>query len=131
MNGTKVNGFLLAAALTISIAPFTSLMIPTNFELIAINEEKGGARSAKAVEARASAGNVGKARSAEESVKGKDDINELTDLSRPQEETSMEITRDEDKKVRALLDKFKLLNGVRALLMSVGGVLGLLTALAV
>lgn len=47
----KVNGYLAAAALTMSIAPWTTfVMIPTNFELIKMNEQKGGARSQASAE---------------------------------------------------------------------------------
>ncbi|KAG5752298.1 hypothetical protein H9Q69_010734 [Fusarium xylarioides] len=53
-NTPKTNTFLTAAALAFSIAPFTQLMIPTNFALIEENNRLGGARSEKAAEGSAS-----------------------------------------------------------------------------
>jgi hypothetical protein len=45
-NGGKVNGYPAAAALSLSIGPFTRLaMIPTNFELIEMNEKRVRKRS--------------------------------------------------------------------------------------
>ncbi|CAO2654609.1 Nn.00g113420.m01.CDS01 [Neocucurbitaria sp. VM-36] len=120
--------YLAAAALTISIAPFTALMIPTNFSLIKINEEKGGSRSAASAEYRESKGL--KTRSAEESTDSKDDISQWKDLSVPQEKTTKESTSSEDEEVKRLLEKFGQLNGGRAILMGLGGVVGLMGALA-
>jgi hypothetical protein len=132
MNGGKVSSFLLTTALTISIAPFTSLMIPTNFEIIEINKAKGSARSTKVSETRARTGNLvkeGRVKSAEESVEGKGDVDELTDLSGLQEKTTVKTTGEEEEKARQLLEKCKRLNGVRAVLMGAGSIVELLTAL--
>ncbi|KAF1841262.1 uncharacterized protein K460DRAFT_295009 [Cucurbitaria berberidis CBS 394.84] len=120
--------YLAAAALTLSIGPFTSLMVPTNFSLIKMNEEKGGSRSAASAQYRSSAGS--KTRSAEESTDSKDDVSQWTDLSVPQEKTEKKSTKEEDEEAKILLDRFGKLNGVRAVLMGLGGVVGLLGALA-
>lgn len=129
-NGAKVNGYLAAAALAISIAPWTALvMIPTNFTLIKINEEKGGARSQKSGAVQGGGSQAGH-RSAEDSVDGKGEAEEFTDLSGPQTKTDQQTTEEDDEKVRELLGKFALLNSVRAVLMVAGGVVGLWTALA-
>ena len=127
-NGSKINGYLAAAALNLAIAPFTAMvMIPTNFRLIELNENKGGAKSEKsAQEKQYSAGQ----RSAEDSVSGKDDINQFTDLSGPQTKTERESTAEEDEEVRELLGKFGQLNGVRAILGAAGGIIGLIAALS-
>ncbi|KAF2845472.1 hypothetical protein T440DRAFT_472602 [Plenodomus tracheiphilus IPT5] len=119
----KSGYYTLAAALCLSIAPFTSLMIPTNFELIQINEEKGGSRSAKSAKERG-----GQKRSAEESTEGKGDVSQWADLSGPQGKTE-ESSREEDEKVGVLLERFGWLNWVRAGLMGGGGVVGLVGAL--
>lgn len=125
-NSSKVNGYLAAAALNFAIAPFTGLMIPTNFRLIELNEQKGGARSEKsAKEGKFSAGE----KSAQESVDGKGDVNEITDLSNPQSQTAKTSTAEEDKEVRELLGKFGQMNMGRALLGGAGGVIGLVAAL--
>jgi len=125
-DGGKISCYVAAAALTISIAPFTTfVMLPTNFELIQKNEDSGGARS----EASASSGATG-GRSAEESVAGKNDVDELRDLSKPQEKSSKETTEKEDREVKRLLERFGALNGVRAVLMGLGGVVGLLGSLS-
>ncbi|CAI6228071.1 unnamed protein product [Periconia digitata] len=77
--------YALAALLTASIAPVTMfIMLPTNFRLIRINEELGGSRSAES--AAAAKGKKGKGegvRSAEESVDGKGDVSQWSDLSGP------------------------------------------------
>lgn len=93
-----------------------------------MNEEKGGSRSAASAEYRESQG--AKTRSAEESTESKDDVSQWRDLSVPQEKTAQESTRAEDEEVRSLLEKFGYLNGCRAVLMGLGGVVGLMGALA-
>lgn len=102
-------------------------MIPTNFELIRRNEEKGGSRSAQSGKYRRERGVSG--RSAEESADGKEDVSQWTDLSEPQERTAKESTSKDDEEVRRLLDGFNSLNFVRAVLMGLGGVVGLFGAL--
>ncbi|KAL6713256.1 hypothetical protein ACLMJK_008721 [Lecanora helva] len=110
-NGAVVNGYLAAAGLCIGIFPFTTVvMVPTNFTIMDINKEKGGARS-------------------EGSAKEKE-IREFTDLTGPQGETGKRTTEEEDQRVRELLERFGRLNAARAVLMGVGGVVGLFTALA-
>ncbi|KAI1024604.1 hypothetical protein LB503_007175 [Fusarium chuoi] len=84
----------------------------------------GGARSEKAAEGSASTG-----RSAWESVKGTDEGFEFADLSGPQEQTERESTAEEDKKVYELLERFRWLNLVRAVLIGAGGVVGLYAAI--
>ncbi len=101
-------------------------MVPTNFRLIEMNEQKGGSRSESS--ARESAGK--RPRSATESVDGKGQTNQLRDLSGPQQKTGDETTNEDDREVKQLLEKFGFLNGTRAVLMLVGGVVGLITALA-
>ncbi|KAF5693003.1 hypothetical protein FDENT_2441 [Fusarium denticulatum] len=123
-NTPKTNTFLTAAALAISIAPFTQLMIPTNFALIEENNKLGGTRSERAAEQDASLD-----RSAWESVKGAGEGFEFTDLSGPQEQTERESTAEEDEKVRSLLERFRWLNLVRAVLIGAGGVVGLYAAI--
>ncbi|KAL6916208.1 hypothetical protein ACHAPO_010670 [Fusarium lateritium] len=125
-NTSKVNGFLLAAALSFSIAPFTQLMIPTNFALIRENNKLGGARSQKA----AAQGDASIDRSAFDSVKGSGEGVEFTDLSGPQERTKEDSDQEQDEKVKALLEKFRWLNLVRAALIGAGGVVGLYAALS-
>ena len=123
-----MNGNLLAGALSISIALFTTLvMIPTNFALIEKNEDLGGARSEKSAKERE--GKVG-GKSAEESVAGKGDINQMQDLSGPQEKTEGDGTEEEESVVRELLVKFKWLNLCRAVLIGASGVVGMVTAIA-
>lgn len=121
----KVPGYIAAAVLTFGIAPFTQIMIPTNFRLIELNVQKGGARSEKA----GKEGNSKVQKSADDSVDGKGQPSQLTDLSIPQEKTPSTTTEDEDEEVRQLLDKFGKLNSVRAVLMAAGGLVGLYTAL--
>ncbi|KAH7240811.1 uncharacterized protein BKA55DRAFT_575805 [Fusarium redolens] len=123
-NNSKANTFLTAAALALSIAPFTQLMIPTNFALIKENNKLGGARSEKAAREGASTD-----RSAWESVKGTGEGFEFTDLSGPQEQTERGSMAEEDEKVRELLEKFRWLNLVRAVLIGAGGVVGLYAAI--
>ncbi|KAF1831010.1 hypothetical protein BDW02DRAFT_572481 [Decorospora gaudefroyi] len=124
----KPGMYAAAAVLCISIAPITGFMVPTNFELIAKNEQLGGTRSAASAQHRASVGS--KTRSAEESVDSKDDVSQWTDLSVPQEKTEKESGAEMDREVRVLLDKFSKLNMVRAVAIGVGGVVGLMGALA-
>lgn len=129
-NGRIVNGYLAAAALSISIGPFTSfVMVPTNFELIKMNEERAGARSEES--ARVAGAGRPEERSARDSVDGKGQAAEFQDLSGPQTQTGNGRTTDEeDERVRELLGRFAGLNLVRAVLIGGGGVLGLMTALA-
>ena len=124
VQGSKVTGFVAASILSFGIAPWTSLMIPTNFRLIEMNEAKGGSRS------RASAGQAKKGMSAEESVDGEGQAGQFGDLSGPMEKTADASTKEEDEEVRELLGKFGRLNAVRAVLLGAGGVVGLATALA-
>ena len=97
-------------------------MIPTNFRLIELNEKLGGARSKKAADA------GGSRKSAEESVSGKDQPYQFTDLSDPQEKTPDE-SHEHDDEVKMLLSKFGRLNMIRAVLMGTGGIIGLVTVL--
>lgn len=122
----KVPGYLLAALLSISIGPFTSVMIPTNFRLIEINEKRGGARSERSAREK---GTKAGAKSVEESVDGKGDVSQFGDLSGPMGKTSQETSESEEKEVKELLGKFGQLNGVRASLLGAGGMVGLWTAL--
>ncbi|RGP64330.1 hypothetical protein FLONG3_9603 [Fusarium longipes] len=125
-NTAKTNGFLLAAALSFGIAPFTQLMIPTNFALIRENNKLGGARSEKA----AAQGSASADRTAWDSVKGSGEGVEFTDLSGPQEHTERESSKEEDENIRQLLEKFRWLNLVRAVLIGAGGVVGLYAAMS-
>lgn len=120
----RVPGFLLAAILSCSIGPFTQLMIPTNFGLIELNERKGGTRSERSKEKGA-----GGRKSAEESVQGKGDVNQFTDLSGPVEKTEGEASEKDEQEVQELLEKFGRLNAVRAVLLGAGGMVGLWTVL--
>lgn len=125
-NSSLINGYLLAATLSISIAPVTSIMIPTNFTLIKMNAQKGGSRSSQA-----SAVNGGEAtqRTAEDSVAGEGEPNQITDLSGPQEQTGKATSKEEDTNVRELLERFKWLNWGRAVLLMSGGIVGLVCSL--
>jgi hypothetical protein len=51
-------------------------------------------------------------------------------LSGPQGQTERETTRGDGEKGKNLLGRFGVLNGVRGVLIGVGGVVGLVTALA-
>jgi hypothetical protein len=127
VKGGKVSGYLAAAALTLAIAPFTMIaMIPTNFTLIKKNEELGGSRS----QASATESGGPSDRSADDSVWGKGQAAEFTDLSDPQSKTKQDSSSQDDAEVQDLLSRFGMLNSIRAVLMSVGGVIGLWTALA-
>ncbi|KAH7120968.1 hypothetical protein B0J11DRAFT_533031 [Dendryphion nanum] len=124
--GGKASFYLAAAVLTLGIAPFTTfVMIPTNFALIQKNEDKGGARSDRSANFGANGG-----RTAEDSVSGENDVNELSDVSGPQERTIKDTDRKDDDEVRALLSRFSKLNTVRAVLMGLGGFVGLIAALS-
>lgn len=123
---TKVLGYAAAGLLSLSIAPVTTfLMIPTNFRLIELNERKGGARSSRSAESGDHGG-----RSAEESVDGKDQVSQFSDLSGPQAKTPKESSAQEDAEVKQLLQKFGNLNALRGFLIGIGGVVGLAVALA-
>jgi len=122
---SKVLGFVAASLLSLSIAPVTSLMLSTNFRLIELNERRAGARSSRSAELGDQGG-----RSAEESVDGKGQVSQWTDLSGPQEKTGEESTQVEDDEVRALLEKFGKMNAVRGVLLGLGGVVGLAVGLA-
>lgn len=131
LRDTRVRGYLAAAALNIAIAPWTSLvMIPNNFGLIKMNNELGGHRStASAQAAEKEKGDIGQ-RSARDSVDGKGEgVDELKDVSDPQEQTLSKSSNAEDEKARAMLTKFGSQNYVRAALTLAGGIVGLLTAL--
>lgn len=121
----KAPGYIAAAVLTFSIAPWTAnAMIPTNFRLIQLNEDLGGARSQKSAQMGGA-----KPKTAEQSVNNEDQPNQYTDLSIPQEKTTKESSAAQDQEVEELLGKFGQLNSVRAVLMLAGGVVGLYTAL--
>lgn len=109
-------------------------MIPTNFSLIKMNEDLGGTRSAKSAEYREEKYQQQMAgewpRNADESTEGKDDVGQWWDFSPPQERTRRESSKKQNEVVRGLLEKFGQLNGVRAVLMGVGGLVGLIGALA-
>lgn len=130
----KVPGYLLAALLTFSIGPFTTIvMVPTNFKLIKMNEEHGGARSEESSQLRDSeaekkSGEVS-AESKDASPEFNDKGSQFTDTSGPQQKTNVDTSQAEDEEVRKLLGEFSRLNGVRATLMAAGGILGLSTAL--
>ncbi|USW49395.1 hypothetical protein Slin15195_G027140 [Septoria linicola] len=128
-NGLKVNGFLAAAVLAMSIGPFTSYMIPNNFALIEKNEELGGARSQRSAEQQRQLGSEPGQGSAEDSVSNKRGVDEYSDLSKPQSKTARSSTDAEDKEVRDMLAKFARQNWVRAFLLGGGGIAGLVTAL--
>lgn len=119
--------FLAASVLALSAALFTRVMLPTNFELIEVNERLGGAHSERSARYREGVG--AEPRSAEESVSGKEDVSQWTDWSGPQERTRREATKEEEERVRELLGRFGRLNYVRAGLVGVGGVVGLVAAL--
>ena len=129
---TKILGYAAASLLSLSIGPVTTfLMIPTNFRLIEINEQLGGAKSARSAELGDKGG-----RSAEESVYGESqgsqssDVSQFTDVSGPQGKTKRKSSPQEDAEVKELLGKFAQLNGLRGFLIGLGGIVGLATALA-
>jgi hypothetical protein len=121
----RILGYVAASLLSISIAPVTSFMIPTNFRLIELNERKGGARSSRSAEVGDEGG-----RSAEESVDGKGQVSQWSDLSGPQERAREESTKAEDEEVKVLLEKFGRMNALRGVLLGLGGVVGLVVGLA-
>jgi hypothetical protein len=130
-NGFRVNGYILAAILSISIAPWTTyVMVPNNFALIKKNADKGGARSAKAAEELKRSGLQPGERSALDSVNSIGEGDQWSDLSGPQEKTELDSTKEEDEEVREMLGKFGRQNAVRAVLLGAGGVVGLLAALS-
>ncbi|KAI7210633.1 hypothetical protein KC333_g8121 [Hortaea werneckii] len=124
----KVRGYLVAAALTFSIAPFTArVMIPTNFALIRLNADLGGARSEEA-------GRRGDARpgdrSALDSVNGVGEgVDQWRDVSGPQEKTLRDGDEEDDCRARELLGTFGRLNFCRSVLIGLGGIVGLITAI--
>lgn len=129
---TQILGYIAASLLSLSIGPVTTfLMIPTNFRLIELNERLGGAKSSRSAELGDKGG-----RSAEESVYGKDqsgqfsDVSQFTDISGPSEKTGRESSAEEDAEVQQLLGKFGKLNALRGFLIGLGGIVGLATALA-
>jgi hypothetical protein len=124
-NSSRINGYLVASALTFGIAPFTMLMIPTNFELIRMNMEKGGSRSEESSKREKDTPSQ-----ALQSVQGDGEAEEFTDLSGPQTKTTQDTTVEEDEKVQQLLSNFGTLNMVRAVLIGAGGIVGLWTALS-
>nr|POE62881.1 hypothetical protein CFP56_03784 [Quercus suber] len=129
-NGFKANGYLAASLLAFSIGPVTQfIMLQNNFDLIKKNEEKGGARSAKSAQAMHKQGSDLGGRSARESVDGKGDVNEFKDLSGPQTETTGSFSQAERKEVQEMLTKFSAQNLLRAVLIGMGGVVGLVSAL--
>ncbi|GAB1739827.1 hypothetical protein NU219Hw_g4762t1 [Hortaea werneckii] len=124
----EVRGYLVAAALTFSIAPFTArVMIPTNFALIRMNADLGGARSEEA----GRRGDVrARDRSALDSVNGKGEgVDQWTDVSGPQERTWRDGSEEDDRRAKELLGKFGRLNMVRSILIGLGGIVGLVTAI--
>lgn len=130
-----IQGYTAAAVLCISIGPFTALMVPTNFELIRMNEEKGGTRSEKNAAEKSGKGqkeggateNKDKAFS---SISGEGQVSEFSDSSGPQGKAGSETTAEDDEKVGKLLATFGTMNMARAILIGAGGIVGLLTALA-
>ncbi|KAL8772476.1 MAG: hypothetical protein Q9209_002428 [Squamulea sp. 1 TL-2023] len=133
-NGT-VQGYLAAAVLSIGIGPVTSFMVPTNFELIGMNEEKGGTRSEKSAaeskgKGQKQGGASGNKDKAYASISGEGQTSEFSDLSKPQGKVENETTEEDDEKVEKLLATFGNMNMARGLLIGAGGIVGLLTALA-
>lgn len=135
--GARSGGYILAGLLCLSIGSWTSLvMIPNNFALIQLNAEKHGSRSdasARVLQSSASSSSSkddAKGRTSLDSVNGKGEANQWTDLSGPQEETPVKSSIEEDEKVREMLGVFGRQNMARAMFMGLGGVVGLLAALA-
>ena len=129
LSNTRVLGYITAAVLTIVIGPFTQVMIPTNFAIIQMNKDLGGARSEQAAR-EGQKKTEGKDSSDPPDMDGKFERSEFTDLSLPQRRTERESTKEEDERAKELLGKFGRLNLVRAALMLGGGVAGLITALS-
>lgn len=131
LRDTTVRGYLAAAALNIAIAPWTSVMVPNNFELIKMNNNLGGHRSIASSQAAEKEKAGLRRRSARDSIEGKGEgVGQFEDVSDPQEQTSRKSSDAENKQVKAMLTKFGSQNFVRAALALAGGVAGLLTALA-
>lgn len=128
LSSGRVKGYLVAAALTFGIAPFTAeVMVPTNFALIKLNADLGGARSEEA-------GRQGDVRpgdrSALDSVNGKGEgVDQWTDVSGPQYKTLRDGDEEDDRRAKELLGKFGRLNLGRSVLMGLGGIVGLVTAI--
>lgn len=122
--GAQPTWYAAAAILTLGIAPWTTLvMLPSvNSALIEKNEGMGGKRSAGALDGATR-------RSLEGSLGGVGDRSQWRDTSGPQERTEEHSTQEEDEEVRGLLERFGRLNKVRAGLIGVGGVFGLVGAL--
>jgi hypothetical protein len=134
LSTAKIGGYVAAAVLTLGIGPVTHFMLPTNFRLIKLNEELGGARSAKSAVYRQEKHKQQMAgewpRGVDEAVNGTDDVSQWWDWSGPQERTVRESSKKQDEEVRGLLEKFGRLNVIRAGVMGVGGIVGLWAALA-
>jgi hypothetical protein len=134
LSTTKIGCYVAAAVLTLGIGPITQIMLPTNFRLIKMNEELGGTRSAKSAVYRQEKHKPQMAgewpRGADEAVNGADDVSQWWDWSGPQERTVRESSKKQDEEVRGLLERFGRLNGIRAGVMGIGGVVGLWAALA-
>lgn len=123
-NGLKTNGLILAAALAWSIAPWTRLvMLPTNLELMEMNQSLGGYRSQSAADEDKS-GRIYR-RTGKDSIAGKSEGSEFTDRSGPQEVTKRQSSAQEDERAKELMDKFTRLNLVRAALLGAGGIIAL------
>jgi hypothetical protein len=119
---------MAAAILCLSIAPWTTyVMVPTNFRLIKMNEDLGGARSSNAAKESEANFKPGQ-RSAEESVNSVGEGNQYTDLSGPMGKTSLDSSAEEDRKAQELLGKFGRLNTWRAAFIGLGGMVGLWAA---
>jgi hypothetical protein len=98
-NGGKVNGYPAAAALSLSIGPFTRLaMIPTNFELIEMNEKRVRKRNER------SAGGGGRKKCGGSIIRTRE-ANEFADLSGPHGQTERETSRGGGEKVKNLLGR--------------------------
>lgn len=124
----KLNGYLAAAVLNFAISPWTIIvMVRNNFDLIEMNEKKGGSRSQKSAK---SAKHEPGERTADDSVSGKGDPNQFTDLSGPQAKTKVDSTPEEDARVAEMAAKFGRQNSIRAILCGLGGIVGLLAALS-
>lgn len=128
----KSGGYILAGLLCLFIGPWTSfVMAPNNLAIIKLNADKNGSRSDESARVlKSSSKNDGKRRKSLDSVNGKGEANQWTDLSGPQEETPMKSSSAEDEKVREMLGVFGRQNMVRAVFMGLGGVVGLLASLA-
>lgn len=106
-------------------------MVPNDFALIKLNADKHGSRSDESASVLKSFSQNGvKGRTSLDSVNGKGEANQWTDLSGPQEETPMQSSSAEDAKVREMLGVFGRQNMVRAVFMGLGGVVGLLATLS-